>query len=145
MGKVDEKVRIEDRVVDLQNIPGKLKNELAKTARGVSAFVAPPNMPGKKLAQLRKEWIEAHPVKKDKKEKNGEKKKNKNSEKKSKNSEVLSVFKVGQHIRYNDTVYEINKVDNEKGVRIPTPDRKKPNLWINFSKFNKIELITSEE
>ena len=144
MGKVDQKVRIEDREYDLQNIPGKVKKELAKTARGISAFVAPPNTPGKKLAQLRKEWKEAHPVKKDKKEKNGEEKKNKNGGKKSKNSRTLSVFKVGQHIKYNDTVYEINKVDNEKGIRIPTPDRKKPNLWINFSKFSKVELITSE-
>lgn len=102
---------------DINNLSGKKKKQLiAEGDMSEDAFTAPPNMPGKKLAELRKE---------------------KRSNKVESNPNIENTYSVGDIIKFRDLVAEVLKVHAKKGVLITKRDGSK--TWVHHS---KIELAS---
>lgn len=109
------------RIIDINNIPGKVKQELIQEGElDVDRFIMPANMPGKKLKELR----EAH--------------RQRLEDSMKQLTTTANEFKVGDFILYKDLTYEVLKTDDEKGVMF---EMKKPKgkkyVWVHHSKVAK--------
>ena len=89
--------------IDMNNFPGKLRAILVKRGEmNADSIGLPPNMPGKKLLAIREEM-------------------------RARAREALKTtgFTVGELIKYNDVVYDIKKIEDEK-IYIERPSSKNP-------------------
>lgn len=109
------------RVIDINNLPGKVKMELIMEGEiDVDRFVTPANMPGKKLAELRA----AH--------------KSRLDEAMKAMVESKNEFATGDFVLYKDITYEVLKTDEERGVLIERKkDGKVKSVWVHHSKVAK--------
>lgn len=105
-------------VFDIKNISGRMKKQLTDSGEvSHDAFVAPDNMPGKMLAQLRAE-ADTRRAK-----------------------EVAKQFKIGDIVTYRKGNYEVLKVHSKKGVKIRTK-KNEVSGWLSFS---EVKLFTNTE
>lgn len=102
--------------IDLNNLPGTTKVRLIQEGEmKIDAFIAPANLPGKKLQELRERHRES-------------------MEAALKKDSIPNEFQVGEMITFKGKVYEVLKVDSDRGVVI---ERKGKEVWVHHSKVTK--------
>lgn len=102
--------------VDINNIPGKKKKELIKKGQiAAEKFVIAPNMPGKLLAQKRKEFLESL----------------------EREEQATPEFLKGEMVKHKGHVVEIADVDNENKKLMYKKGKKK--IWVSFKNVKIIE------
>lgn len=104
-------------IYDINNISGRRKLELIKDGEmGIDEFIAPDNMPGKKLKELR----DAHRSNLGNALKQGE----------------ANTFKTGDLVQFKGVATEVTKVDPDKGLLITKKDGTK--AWVHHSKVKPV-------
>jgi hypothetical protein len=107
---------------DINNISGKRKALLVMEGQiKADAFVAPPNVGGKKLRQLR----ESH---------------NQNIENRiaEMNDSTDNPYKIGNLVEHKGVVLEVQKIHPEKGVLLPKAEGGK--MWVHHTKVKLADL-----
>lgn len=104
--------------IDINNLPGKTKMELIQSGElDIDRFVTPPNMPGKKLKELRL----AH-----------------REQMKGILDKVKNEFQVGDMVNYKEKSYEVQKVDPLKGVLLTMKKGGElKDVWVSHTKVEK--------
>lgn len=121
------------KTVDLNNLPGKVRQELIDEGEmSIESFVSPANMPGKKLKEMRERFA-----------KNIEdQRKKSNAAKGIKDTEdAILDFKVGELIIFKEISYEVKGVDPVKGLKITKDTDNGPkNVWVQPINVKKVEI-----
>lgn len=136
--------------LDMKNVPGSKK--IAAIEAGIArpeTFIAPPNMPGHKLKELRErndlyKAVERRKAEKAAKKQAKEEIKQTVQEKVEEDADEV-VYAVGMQIKYGDIVTEIIDVDEEKGVLIKRPSKKDGDVKELWTSFDKIEPVLESE
>lgn len=118
---VSLELKTDSGVYDANNISGRRKADLILRGElSVDDFVAPANMPGKKLMELRnrhRTGIEAQI--------------------KEMTKELVNTFEVGSLVKYKKNITEILATDPERGVQLRTHEGKVK--WVHHSKVTAVK------